>query len=86
MLSQATTFLLFVTCLIGMSHAFVPIHWQQHDHFVTQLRESTTADKDDIIAARIHVKGDVQGGYYRCCVVNEVRRFCAGYWEDQSID
>ena len=28
--------------------------------------------EDDIVAKRIVVKGDVQGGYYRSCVLNEV--------------
>ena len=32
------------------------------------------ADDDaEIVARRIIVKGDVQGGYYRSCVLNEVR-------------
>lgn len=30
------------------------------------------ADGADIVAKRIFVKGDVQGGYYRSCVKNEV--------------
>lgn len=29
---------------------------------------------DEIIARRIIVKGDVQGGYYRSCVLNEVSK------------
>ena len=29
-------------------------------------------DPDEIVARRIIVKGDVQGGYYRSCVLNEV--------------
>ena len=32
-------------------------------------------DPDEIVARRIIVKGDVQGGYYRSCVLNEV------WWE-----
>jgi hypothetical protein len=36
---------------------------------------SSTEDEDDneIVARRIIVTGDVQGGYYRTCVLNEVR-------------
>ena len=29
-------------------------------------------DEDELIARRIVVEGDVQGGYYRSCVLNEV--------------
>ncbi|KAL7571188.1 hypothetical protein ACA910_008850 [Epithemia clementina (nom. ined.)] len=32
-------------------------------------------DDDDLIARRIIVEGDVQGGYYRSCVLNEAGRF-----------
>jgi hypothetical protein len=38
----------------------------------TALHMESGGDADDITAARIRVKGDVQGGYYRCCVLNEV--------------
>ncbi|GAX22996.1 hypothetical protein FisN_15Hh107 [Fistulifera solaris] len=37
--------------------------------------DSTSADADEIIARRILVTGDVQGGYYRSCVRNEAGRF-----------
>lgn len=39
--------------------------------------ESTEASHKDneFVAKRIIVKGDVQGGYYRACVLNEARRF-----------
>ena len=40
----------------------------------TFLLETSTGEVgDEIIARRITVKGDVQGGYYRACVLNEVR-------------
>jgi acylphosphatase len=32
-------------------------------------------DDDEIVARRIIVKGDVQGGYYRACVLNEAGKF-----------
>ncbi len=35
--------------------------------------EDDDNDPDDVIARRIIVKGDVQGGYYRSCVLNEVK-------------
>lgn len=31
-----------------------------------------SSEDADIVARRITVKGDVQGGYYRSCVANEV--------------
>ena len=36
---------------------------------------SNSEEDDDIVARRIVVAGDVQGGYYRACVLNEARRF-----------
>lgn len=32
-------------------------------------------DEEDLVAKRIVVKGDVQGGYVRACVLNEAGRF-----------
>ena len=34
--------------------------------------DAAIADDDEIIGRRIVVKGDVNGGYYRSCVLNEV--------------
>jgi acylphosphatase len=42
--------------------------------FMTQANGSEGEDQD-IIARRIVVTGDVQGGYYRSCVLNEAGRF-----------
>jgi hypothetical protein len=38
-----------------------------------EMEKKQNESKDAIIARRIIVKGDVQGGYYRACVLNEVR-------------
>ena len=38
-------------------------------------RESTSGDASELIARRIVVTGDVNGGYYRSCVKNEGSRF-----------
>ena len=38
----------------------------------TIVRVGAHDDEPDIIAKRIVVSGDVQGGYYRSCVLNEV--------------
>ena len=35
---------------------------------------ATETDGNEVVAKRILVKGDVQGGYYRACVLNEVSR------------
>lgn len=37
--------------------------------------DHAAADNSEIIARRIIVIGDVQGGYYRSCVLNEASRF-----------
>ncbi len=37
--------------------------------------ESSDNNPDEIVARRIIVEGDVQGGYYRSCVRNEAGRF-----------
>lgn len=34
--------------------------------------ENGASSDDDIVGRRIIVKGDVNGGYYRSCVLNEV--------------
>ena len=39
--------------------------------------DDTTTTKNEIVARRIIVQGDVQGGYYRSCVLNEV---CSMYF------
>ena len=36
--------------------------------------ETKEGDPSEVIAKRIIVTGDVQGGYYRACVKNEVRQ------------
>ena len=40
------------------------------------------ADANEIVARRIVVVGDVQGGYYRSCVLNEVRQIVT----DRTLD
>ena len=40
---------------------------------VTEAANGEHGDSAEIVARRIVVKGDVQGGYYRSCVLNEVR-------------
>jgi hypothetical protein len=38
----------------------------------SRLSEGVTEGADDIVACKITVAGDVNGGYYRACVLNEV--------------
>ena len=38
--------------------------------------DASAADPSEVIARRIIVVGDVDGGYYRSCVKNEVRVCC----------
>ena len=51
-------------------------------------------DPNDIVARRIIVKGNVQGGYYRSCVLNEVGgrraaansgRYCDGKYANMYL-
>jgi hypothetical protein len=71
-------------CLLAFwsSQAFGPTFSARPEGRVTALAAATSADTpgtsnmdaSEIVARRIIVKGDVQGGYYRSCVRNEVRR------------
>jgi hypothetical protein len=51
----------------------------QHQQRVTELHvsESSGGDSSEVIARKIIVTGDVDGGYYRSCVKNEVCVFCS---------
>ena len=43
-----------------------------YESMVNGEDEDDTTTKNEIVARRIIVQGDVQGGYYRSCVLNEV--------------
>ena len=43
--------------------------------FCISAEKSSDNDPNEIIARRIIVEGDVQGGYYRSCMRNEAGRF-----------
>jgi hypothetical protein len=58
---------------------FAPIANLQKTNTMAPLRESAAGgggggDPSDIIAKKIIVTGDVDGGYFRSCVKNEVRK------------
>ena len=65
--------LIVVLIALPMANAFAP--WQRHVLLKSKgpLFSSNGDADDQLVACRIVVKGDVQGGYYRTCVFNEVR-------------
>ena len=74
-------FVLLVAAMIGATvNCFVPTTPPRTTRFTSTLFAETAAstddaaiaDDDEIIGRRIVVKGDVNGGYYRSCVLNEV--------------
>jgi hypothetical protein len=70
--------------MISSVLSFAPQHLCSSRSFITenqvfaettkkeQSTSSQSEDPNEIVARRIIVKGDVQGGYYRACVLNEV--------------
>ena len=68
---------------------FAPIiaNLQKTNIIMTPLRESAAGggDPSDIIAKKITVTGDVDGGYFRSCVKNEVRKALLGFIDDEWI-
>jgi hypothetical protein len=62
-----TAFLVFETM------AFCPGGCVLHRARMLTSSAHKNEDSSEIIAKRIVVSGDVQGGYYRSCVRNEVR-------------
>jgi hypothetical protein len=78
--------LLVVICnMVSSAQAFTPYSGCSKrsglsTHIFAETAEAESApsksggeDPNEIVARRIIVKGDVQGGYYRSCVLNEVR-------------
>lgn len=71
--------LLVLFSIVISSMGFAPIaNLQQTSTNMAPLRESAAGggggDPSDIIAKKITVTGDVDGGYFRSCVKNEVRK------------
>lgn len=65
-----------VTAFTGPAVVVARQHQQQQHRTISSLSVAANGEHDDsgeIVARRIVVKGDVQGGYYRSCVLNEVR-------------
>lgn len=67
---------LLLGLLFNTSLGFVIKDHSNHLHSAvirSAANDPKSADGDEVIARRIVVTGDVQGGYYRSCVRNEVR-------------
>lgn len=80
--SISAVLLLIVLSIASSTWAFTASQNNQHRHVVTPspLAASSSAadgaDPSDIVARKIVVCGDVDGGYYRSCVKNEVSVVC----------
>ena len=68
---------LILTLTVSLTAGFAPnrsfttrLSFQHHELAAT---DGKSAADSEVIARRIIVTGDVQGGYYRSCVLNEVR-------------
>jgi hypothetical protein len=76
-MNRLVSFLTFF--LIASNHvvtAFAPTSFLSTAVYgaTTRLYVAADAEESDLVARRIVVTGDVQGGYYRSCVLNEVRQ------------
>jgi hypothetical protein len=69
MMSRVMLFLALLT--VSAVTAFVPITRTSLPPTLLHA-EASSVDPDEVVARRIIVTGDVQGGYYRSCVQNEV--------------
>lgn len=65
--------LLLVLILAAAVQGFFPVQRSSNARVVLQA-ETQAADPNELVGKRITVTGDVQGGYYRSCVSNEVSR------------
>jgi hypothetical protein len=69
--------LLILLSIASSTWGFTAPPQQQHHHSVVtpsslHASDSSGGDPSDIIARKLIVCGDVDGGYYRSCVKNEV--------------
>lgn len=77
---HSSLFMLIVTflALMSMTEAFAPTARgtttarATFDTTPLFMSDDANADDNELVARRIIVTGDVQGGYYRSCVLNEV--------------
>ena len=69
---------ILLVLLVCAANAFVSPRLQSQsasDFRIAAAAAEGENDPNDIVARRIIVEGDVQGGYYRSCVRNEAGRF-----------
>lgn len=73
----ASVLLVLVLLCGSLANAFVSPRCQSQTAFDFRIAAEASSDNDpnEIIARRIVVEGDVEGGYYRSCVRNEAGRF-----------
>jgi hypothetical protein len=72
----ASVLLFLVLCSSSQVNAFVSPRSSSQPAFSSCIgADATNIDPDEIVARRIILEGDVQGGYYRSCVRNEAGRF-----------
>ena len=69
-MKQIFSFLILV--LASSVQAFAPFQTRSSSTVGRSTHLCAESDPNEIVARRITVKGDVQGGYYRACVNNEV--------------
>mmetsp|Transcript_19708 Transcript_19708/g.29172 ORF Transcript_19708/g.29172 Transcript_19708/m.29172 type:complete len:144 (-) Transcript_19708:414-845(-) len=75
MMRSVTLVFLLSLVSIGDILAFSPTHSLSRHYQVALSAASDGSGTDDIVAKRIKLTGDVNGGYYRACVLNEASRF-----------
>ena len=82
MFSRVMLFLALLTA--SAVTAFVPITRTSMPPTLLHA-EASSVDPNEVVARRIIVTGDVQGGYYRSCVQNEVGRVLCNILLDIQI-
>lgn len=83
-MSRSLLTLLFVLVGVFTVHGFVPVS-PTRTCGIPLYSATSEANPNEIVARRIIVTGNVQGGYYRSCVLNEVRSlteesYCIWRW------
>jgi acylphosphatase len=59
----------------GTQHTVLSAATTDNTSMPSKGKANNNEDDEDLVAKRIIVKGDVQGGYVRACVLNEAGRF-----------
>ena len=76
MSTVVSVLVVLLLCCSSSVNAFISPRCSSQPAFGTYISAgSSDNDPNEIVAKRIIVEGDVQGGYYRSCVRNEAGRF-----------